>query len=367
MNRNYNELIRQMNSRMNPEGITLNKSITESLQRIPQKGIFLYVKKAMLGVDPEYTRLSKEAGQKVREKLERELSEVSFEYQGSVMTNTHIRGYSDIDLLAISEKFYTFDRDGINSTLNNMQKVVNLDRSQVGRLQRAVQGGGYTRSLLDLRELRIDSEQILNRQYTYVDDTKPKSIKVSLTNPKREVDVVIAGWYKNADYYISDDKTQKGIKVFVKGKTQYEDSQLPPDYPFLSIARINTKDSGVNGRLKRMIRFLKTIKADSGRSDQIKLFSFDFNAICYDIDAHKYADKNYLDLVEVVVSQLAKLANNSAKRNALMSVDGRESIFRNRDGSENTEKVESLKLIIHEVNKLLEDILEETRNLKFAV
>lgn len=367
MKKNYNVLLERLNSRMNPDKIFVTKSFSSELGSIPQSGIFLYIKKAMLGVEPEYTQNSKEAGRKVREKLESELNNVSFEYQGSVMTNTHIRGYSDIDLLAISEKFYTFDQYGINAALNDYQKIYQLDRFQIGRLQAAAGGGGYTQGLSDLRNLRIDSERILNSYYLHVDNSKPKSIKVSVTNPKREVDVVIANWYKNANFYIKDDKTMLGIKVFVKGDTPGQDKELAPDFPFLSIARINGKDSEVNGRLKKMIRFLKTLKYDSDYTDNIKLTSFDFNAICYEIDASKYRDKDYLDLVTVVYNQLKSLANNPIHRNSLMSVDGYEAIFKNPDGSENTEKVQSLKIIITEIESVMSDINEETLKAKLLV
>jgi hypothetical protein len=242
-----------------------------------------------------------------------------------------------------------------------------LDRFQIGRLQRAVEGGGYWQGLSDLRNLRLDNERILKNHYSYVDISKPKSIKVSMTNPKREVDVVVANWYKDADYYIKDDKTYLGVKIFEKGDNANQDRELPPDFPFLSIARINAKDSEVNGILKKMIRFLKTIKGDSGFSDSIKLTSFDFNAICYDIDKSVYSNQNYLDLVITVYNQLYTLSINSIKRNSLKSVDGHELIFRNEDGSENTQKVTSLQRIIYEVGLVIKDIEEENRNLRFAV
>ena len=367
MQKNYNVLLERLNIRMNPDKMMVNKSFSDEIGSIPQRGIFLYIKKAMLGVEPEYTQKSLEAGRKVKEQLQRALDDVSFEFQGSVMTNTHIRGYSDIDLLTICEKFYTFDRNGINATLNDYQKIVQLDRFQIGRLQAAVSGGGYIHGIYDLRALRIDSERILKSNYISVDDSKPKSIKVSLTNPKRDVDVVIANWYKNANFYIQEDKTLLGIKVFVKGDTPGQDKELAPDFPFLSIARINRRDSEVNGRLKKMIRFLKTLRYDSDYTDNIKLTSFDFNAICYEIGIWKYRDKDYLDLVTVVYDQLKSLSNNPNHRNGLMSVDGYEPIFRNRDGSENTEKVQSLKLIITEIEAVMSDIIEETLNAKLMV
>lgn len=365
MNKNYLELLTQLNARVNPDSIIINKAFSEELRTIPQRGVFLYIKKAMQGVELEYTQRSLEAGRKVQDKLKAELSDVNFEFQGSVMTNTHIKGYSDIDLLTICDKFYTFDKADIEATLNNYLKSYYLTNEQKNRLQIASQrNGGYPYKYSDLRNLRLDDERILQKHYNYVDISKPKSIKVSMTNPKREVDVVVANWYKNAEYYIQDDNTYKGVEIFVKGDNTYQDEVLPPDYPFLSIARINSKDSEVNGRLKKMIRFLKTLKCDSNQNNTIKLTSFDFNAICYDINQKTYLYHNYLELVEVIYRQLVSLASNSNHRNELKSVDEHEYIFKNRDGSENTEKVASLSKIIREVELILKDISEEQNNMR---
>ena len=367
MIKNYNVLLERLNKRMNPDGIILNKSFSDELRSIPQKGIFLYIRNAMHGVEPEYTQKSLEAGRKVRDRLKDELNNVSFEFQGSVMTNTHIQGYSDIDLLTICEKFYTFDRDGISKTLNSFEQSLQLNSEQKSRLSNALSGGGYLYSNSDLRQQRLDCERILKNAYTNTNIEKPKSIKVGLTSPKRDVDVVIANWYKNANFYIKDDKKYLGIKVFVKGDEPYQDTELKPDFPFLSITRINEKDVMVNGRLKKMIRFLKTVKADSDNSEDFKLSSFDFNAICYDINTMSYYDKNYLDLVFVVLKQLENLANSNTSRNNLKSVDGNEFIFRNDDGSENSEKVQSLRWMINEINAIIRDLYMESPNQRIAV
>jgi hypothetical protein len=367
MNKNYNVLLERLNYRMNPDGIILNKSFSDELGSIPQKGIFLYIKKAMLGVEPEYTQKSIEAGMKVRDRLKDTLDNASFEFQGSVMTNTHIRGYSDIDLLTICEKFYTFDRNGISNTLNSFEKCLQLNSEQKSRLSDALSGGGYLFANSDLRQLRLDCERILKNAYTNTNIEKPKSIKIGLTSPKRDVDVVIANWYKNANFYINDDKKYLGIKVFVKGDEHYQDTELKPDFPFLSISRINEKDLMVNGRLKKMIRFLKTVKADSDNAEDFKLSSFDFNAICYDINPISYREKNYLDLVFVVYRQLEYLVNSNNLRNNLKSVDGNEFIFRNEDGTENAEKVESLRWMINEISVIIKDLYMESPNLRIAV
>ena len=98
-----------------------------------------------------------------------------------------------------------------------------------------------------------------------------------------------------------------------------------------------------------MIRFLKNLKADSDL--EIKLSSFDFNAICYDIDTYKYINKSFYELVPVIYLQLKSLADNYEHSNNLKSVDGNEYIFRN----DNT-KLNSLKNLMTEISSILVDL-----------
>ena len=71
------------------------------------------------------------------------------------------------------------------------------------------------------------------------------------------MDIVIANWYDNVTAVLRDkDSDFRGIQVYNKELNSKGD----PDYPFLSIKRINDRSSKTNGRLKKMIRFLKNIK-----------------------------------------------------------------------------------------------------------
>lgn len=78
-----------------------------------------YVKRAMCAVDDEYTRKTKEAGEMAKRHISTAIRDVSFEYQGSVMTDTHIRGASDIDLLVFCEKFYGTDIDKVREEIQH--------------------------------------------------------------------------------------------------------------------------------------------------------------------------------------------------------------------------------------------------------
>lgn len=344
MAQDYRELTRQIRNRLDPESLILEKSINEELSSISYADVLEYVRYAMNGVEASYTQRSKEAGERVKTHLsDGGITNAVFRYQGSVMTDTHIRGYSDIDLLVISDMFYTFDRAGAVQALNESFYYQPI---QLQKLRAETEGGSYSGDALnDLRQLRVNSESVLQRKYTVCDVTKPKSIKIENKDLKREVDVVIANWYDDVTSIVNDKGTNRGIQVYNKHLHQ----KGKVDFPFVSIDRINSRSAETSGRLKKMIRFLKNLKAKSGLT--IDLSSFDFNAICYDIEVSKYQQAAFYELVPILYWQLTRLANNTDLANNLVSVDGREYIFR---GS--PEKLTSLQNLIVEINAILLDL-----------
>lgn len=345
MAKNYRQLIESVKGRINPEHFALKKSFSEELSTISYSDVLTYIRLSMKGVEPEYTQKSKDAGERVKEHLSKELNDVTFKYQGSVMTDTHIKGYSDIDLLTISEKFYQADRTKIKILLENSEQRVKF-LSSLPKLEQEVNASNYQgNALQDLRNLRLDSEKVLIGVYTNCETNKPKSIKIKNLSLNREVDVVIANWYDDISSVINDKGDYRGIQVYNKDTNSRGDA----DYPFLSIKRINERSSLTNGRLKKMIRFLKNNKANSDHN--IDLSSFDINAICYDINVYEYQSLSFYELVPVIYNQMKKIATDENKADNLVSVDGREYIFRG-----NSTKKENLKKLLAEVEAIFIDI-----------
>jgi hypothetical protein len=306
-----------------------------------------YVRYAMKGVEKEYTQKSKLAGERVQNHLKEKLTDVVFRYQGSIMTNTHIRGASDIDLLVICDKFYTFDRSTLETVLKTESLKVQLYSSQVQKIENEINNAGYSGNAIDdLKKNRRESEGKLLEKYDICDICHPKAIKITNQNLNRDVDVVIANWYDNLTAVLKDKESNyRGIQVYNKNT----DSKGNPDYPFLSISRINERSSVTVGRLKKMIRFLKNLKADSDH--EINLSSFDINAICYDINVDKYIDKSFYELVPVLFFKLKSLSENKEHSDRLKSVDGNEDIFKNKP-----EKLEALRKIMTEMSSILMDL-----------
>lgn len=347
MNRNYNELFEATKSRLNPENRVFDFEFRQELAGISYSDVLKFVRMAMKGVDPEYTAKTKEAGENVKSHLRAHLSNVEFEYQGSVMTNTHIKGHSDIDLLAISSKFYFYDAPRVNEIVNSQHERSKYYQHQLDRLIIESRGSSYGGDWNDdLWKLRMDSEGILTRVYQDCNTSKPKAIEVLNRGLKRKVDVVVANWYDDIRSIINDKAEYRGVQIYNKETKNRE----APDYPLTSIKRINDRSADTNGRLKKMIRFLKNVKAAS--KVEIGLSSFDINAICFDIDISKYRNLVFYELVDVLYWQMRSIATNSQHSDDLVSVDGREYIFRY-----NSRKLENMKLLMNEVDLIRQDLV----------
>ncbi|HMU03624.1 MAG TPA: nucleotidyltransferase domain-containing protein [Saprospiraceae bacterium] len=346
MAKNYKQLTESIKGRINPENFILKRTFSDELGTISYSEVLTYIRFAMKGAEPEYTQKSYDAGERVKEHLSKKLSDVVFQYQGSVMTNTHIKGYSDIDLLTISDKFYTYDAPKIKQILESLEQKNRFGQASIQKMLKEVNSSPYEgNTLQDLRQLRIDNELILDDVYDICDTTKPKSIKIKNQSLNREVDVVISNWYDDVTSVINDKGEYRGIQVYNKETN----SKGNADFPFLSIKRINEKNSETNGRLKRMIRFLKNIKANSNQ--EIDLSSFDINAICYDIKVMKYQTFSFYELVPVMYNQLKEICTSQVKSDSIISVDGREYIFKY-----NQKKLDNLKLLLSEVEGIFIDL-----------
>ena len=325
----FQDRIDRVMQRRNPDrDAGLTKVAMESLQT-EASDIARYVKLSMMAVDAVYTQKSINAGKNVMEHLKRELDNVSFEFQGSVVSNTHIKGGSDIDLLVLCEKFFTWDRLGVVESLDNGYYN---NQVQHDRLQRALSTPKYEGDIIrDMGLLRSDCERIMRGKYDICDSRNSKAIKVTNQNLRRNVDVVIGSWFDDVTSIMNDKSYPwRGVMIYNKQRNARENA----DYPFQCIELMERRDRQTNGRLKKMIRFLKTLKEDSDK--RIDFSSFGIYAICYSLPIESYANSTYLDLVAVLTNRLYSIVSNESERSKLKSVDGRETVFTSnaiRDGA----------------------------------
>ena len=357
MAKDYAELIKRINLRSNPDFYprtvmfsenTLGSKLFKSIS-IDYSDVTKYVKQAMQGVAPEYTKNSKLAADQIEAHLKKSHGkEVHFERQGSVMTNTHILKDNDVDLLQITNKSSKIDHYRLKKALENPAQLTKVEITNLKKHSddfRAYEGN----QLSDLGLLRKKSEEVLTSTYKEVDVTKDNCIYVKVSSPKRDVDVVTATYYKGIDYMKTNRDYRRGIQIYNK-KT---DSIGDVDYPFWSIQRINERSILTSGRLKNMIRFLKNVKYDCENIDNKgSIRSFHINAICYNINVNKYQYEHYLDLVSILNEEITHILNDKSYRDKIMSVDGTEKIF-----EVNCEKkLEELEFLRQEIDSILADL-----------
>ena len=220
MARDYAELIKRINLRSNPDSYA--RTVMFSENKLGSKlykslsvdyDVTKYVKQAMQGVAPEYTRNSKLAADQIEAHLKKSHGkEVHFERQGSVMTNTHILKDNDVDLVQITNKSSKIDHHRLKKAL---EKPAQLNSLEIKNLKKhfddfRAYGGNQ---LSDLGLLRKKSEEILISTYKEVDITKENCIYVKVSSPKRDVDVVTATYYKGIDYMKTNKDYRRGIQI----------------------------------------------------------------------------------------------------------------------------------------------------------
>ena len=214
--RDYNRLINNISSYYNPESSMVVESRMFTDLAGVDRNVAKFVKLAMSAVDDTYTQRSKLAGNNARDWLKTEQHDVDYAFQGSVMTNTHIKGYSDIDLLTFCTKFYGSE---ISEVRNILQSPNNYTWNEENKLRRFEQNFVlYTGdSLQDLRNLRFENERILSKHYAICDTSKAKAIRIKNQNLNMEVDVVTANKHESIQYILKDyDDKYLGVRIYDK-------------------------------------------------------------------------------------------------------------------------------------------------------
>ena len=296
-----------------------------------------YALGAMQEVDPEYTATSIEQGNRVKKQLAAGLSPsipTTFELQGSVPLNIHIKGVSDVDLLVLRGDFITVDVNGVK---NKSGQYSDWNGEPAPKL---------------LANLRQKSITVLRNAFPEVDIDVDgaKSIALSGGSLRRKVDVVPSHWHDTIYYQLTQEKKDRGVSILdaPKGKTL-------KNFPFLHIHHINLKDANANGGAKKTIRLLKTLKADSDYSDKITLSSYDIASLVWQFNSSGLMVQPWseLSLLANAEAQLAYMGLNRAQTLALRTPDNTRCII---DGDE---KFGALMLLLAEVHELASAVANE--------
>jgi len=156
-------LLTNLRSRYNPDGNLLVEGRMYSELSGVEKDTAKYIKAAMCEVDSTYTQITLDAGNAVKTQLNAKQHGISYEFQGSVMTQTHIRGVSDIDLLTLTNEFEDTELTKVVNILDNYSQKSQYSWTGQQRLQKFYDD--FSRYTGDsdqvLMQLRLDNEAIL--------------------------------------------------------------------------------------------------------------------------------------------------------------------------------------------------------------
>lgn len=312
----------------NIETFSQYKYLNESYEQIDESDTYKYLVGAMAKVDSVYTKNTYVEGERIQNQLDKIKSygfSFEYRYQGSVTNDTHIKAHSDIDILVITNQFYT---------LENPQKATNPYRGE---------------PIDDLVELRVKCFEHLTNAFptAEIDNTGAKSISIEGGSLRRKIDVVPSNWFNTNEYANTLDETDRGIQILdYKKKVRYLNT------PFKHNKLLEKKDELTNEKFKKSVRLLKTIKADC--EEDINLSSYDITALMYNMDLSYYdLSYNEIALLRNIKIYLENVLKDKEKIKKLEVPDRSRKVF------DNDKKIEGLKKIISEINEIYKDLEKE--------
>lgn len=302
--------------------------LNESYTKMDEDDVYKYFIGSMQPVDGLYTKNTYAEAERVQNQLDKIKDwnlGFSYEYQGSVSNNTHIKAHSDIDILVLINKYFT---------LEPPQEPANPYKGN---------------PIDDLMELRGKCEAHLKSAFykADVDCSGAKSISLSGGSLRRKVDVVPSNWYDTLKYAETQSKIFRGVQVLDK----YKKVRIK-NTPFYHNYLLEIKDNASALNFKKAVRLLKNLKADADAD--IKFSSYDIVAVLYHMDSSKYlvGDK-YLLLLKNIKEHLEYVISSSLFQSNKSVPDNSRLIFDNAD------KLNELKKLKVEVDTLYSDVLNE--------
>lgn len=296
-----------------------------------------YALGAMQEVAPRSTEISLEEAARVQAPLKQRLNDIginpSFELQGSVPINVHIKGVSDVDLLMVDERYLRYIVGGAKG--NTYVPWV------------------LTTSIEDeLLSLRSRAEGILRNHFyeANVDTSGAKSIQLTGGSLRRKVDVVPSFWFDSIEYQRTERQQDRGIYIVDRLSRE---SIL--NYPFKYMDCIRQASDRTNRGALMAIRLAKNVKNDSDHD--IELSSYDIGSLFYHCASELIFYMVARDLTVLAGAErwLAYLVANRAYTETLETPDGTRKII------DSGKKWASLGILSREITSLAKEVDLEIR------
>lgn len=282
---------------------------------------------AMKAVDQTYTSRLKGEGDRVEHqivtRLEDEYPGLACRRQGSVSNNTHIRYYSDVDVLSIIDKYFS---------LEPPQKAASPYSGD---------------PVDDLSTLRQNCLQKLERAFPAVDfdDSGSTAIAMSGGSLICKVDVVPANWYNTNAFATSGAERDRGVQVLDRST-----GKRNANYPFLHNYRINQLDHNYAGVPKMLMRLLKTVRSDLEETEgNPGCSSYDLCSLVYRMPPQFLVVQlnRPLDIIENLLVWLRATLESEELQSSLKVVDDTRVIYKDETVKNGVSRVRSTLAEIH--------------------
>lgn len=315
--------------------ITKAFSVSEGFNINKYGDTITYVLESMEEISPAYTQNTYKACEKIQTHLTPGLAQknigVTYQYQGSVPTNTHIKNYSDVDMLVINTGFETLEPP---QTPSFPYQGVPVD---------------------ELKLMREHIFRILDTVYSTatIDDKGSKALNISGGSLNRSIDIVSANWYNSVKYNETKDGDYRGVYVLDR-----DNNKRILNYPFLHIYQINYKDKTTNGSAKRLIRFVKTLKVDA--DIKIDISSYDIASLIFRMnDSLLLVPENKpLLLLQNCKKYFQEIIDDASLRDSLHVANGTRKIFTAGGAT-----LEEFKKLQAELTDIIDDMINEIKPL----
>jgi hypothetical protein len=280
------------------------RAFDEAISAIREDDSVRYIIETMKPIDREYTKNTIAEGDRVKNQLDKGLNwpstQAEFRYQGSVTNDTHVRVHSDLDLLVIDNDFVTIQPPG------------------------TVWSPYAKDPIAELKRLRGASVSILRREFPMVkvDTTPGKCVALSGGSLRREIDVVIANWWNTIEYQQRTVEIVRGVRIL-----DADASLTIGNKPFYHNFKVAERDDAVNGNLRKVCRFLKSLKYDADPA--LDISSYDIVSIAWNMPEEFLAANKGQELLLVsnAKTYLGFLIANDDYRNRLMVPNGTRNVF----------------------------------------
>jgi hypothetical protein len=288
-----------------------------------------YLVGAMQAVARKYTDKLIEQGDRIEEQLKKRLAleypRLNFRRQGSVSNDTHIRYHSDVDVLVIIDKFETLE-SGLTPSLPYT--------------------GDPNEELKKLRK-RCATELDTAFSVASIDDSGSSCVTISGGSLVCSVDAVPANWFNTIAWTSSKNESDRGIQIYNR-----DTNSRPKNYPFRFNQRIDNFDAVKFGIPRRLIRLLKSIKADHEElysNVEIDFSSFDICSLIYRMPIQSGATLLLapLQAVSSLIAWIESILDHESLRRSLMTADDSRLIF------DTSAKTQGLRILLQDLSGLL--------------